>query len=44
MEELTPKEKLAKIREKFPYVDMCLDHKTNTISLTVETLYDLLNS
>ncbi len=44
MEELTPKEKLAVIREKFPYVDMCLNKKENTVTISVETLYDLLNS
>lgn len=36
------KEKLAKIRERFPYVDMCLDKKSHTITVSVETLYDLM--
>jgi len=36
------KEKLEKIREKFPYVDMCLDKKTHCININVETLYSLM--
>lgn len=36
------KEKLAKIRERFPYVDMCLDKKSHAITVSVDTLYDLM--
>ena len=36
------KEKLAKIRERFPYVDMCLDKKSHTVSVSVEVLYELM--
>ena len=36
------REKLAKIRERFPYVDMCLDKKSHTVTVSVDTLYDLM--
>lgn len=39
---MSPKEKLAKIRERMPYVDMCLDSKTSTVNLSVDVLYELM--
>lgn len=36
------KEKLAKIRERFPYVDMCLDKKSHTVTVSIEVLYELM--
>ena len=36
------KEKITKIRERFPYVDMCLDKKSHTVTVSVETLYSLM--
>lgn len=36
------KEKLNKIRERFPYVDMCLDKKSHTVTVSVEVLYELM--
>ena len=40
--EPTPKEKIAKISERMPYIEMCLDHKKNTVTITVDTLYELM--
>lgn len=36
------KEKLNKIRERFMLVDMCLDKKNHTVTVSVETLYELM--
>lgn len=36
------KEKLAKIRERFPYVDMCLNKKSHSVTVSVEILYELM--
>jgi len=36
------KEKLAKIRERFPYVDLCMDKKNHSISVSIEVLYELI--
>ena len=36
------KEKLEKIREKFPYIDMCVDKKTHSVNISIDTLYELM--
>ena len=36
------KEKLNKIRERFPFVDMCVEKKTGQVTLSVDTLYELM--
>jgi len=36
------KEKLEKIREVFPYVDMCLEKKTGNVCISVDLLYELI--
>ena len=43
MEELTPREKLEKIRERFANVDLCISKKTgHQVTISVDTLYELM--
>lgn len=38
----TPKEMLKKIEERMPYVEMCMDKKSGNVTLSIETLYELI--